>query len=245
MIRDKTAFTERHSAIVWKSINQLKDRMLQGTRLELTHDEFLALFATSEEIDLLKRAVEVADIEGRNRSFDGQFSHINIAQLTGESVATLRFYVQGTSDKPAPLCPRNKRVLKDANPEVLERITSWVTERITIGQQFSRVHNVFTWLNRHCASKDQVRFLWPSIIPLLNLHVETKDLANKLREVRPPRSMPAIPPAVREACKLSAGAVAMAGLLDDATLQAGYVAVSVDLWECGTPQTELGYLNAS
>lgn len=209
------AFSDNQVCSLEYSITKLRERMLRGNTLVMTHDEFLGLFASVEDREILKLAPKIADISTSTSCFFGEFRHKAVADLTGEPLAELRFDLNEAGGSPVPLRPRNQVVINDADPEVVARITSWVTERITIGYQWSKVRAVLYYLNKHCPSKNQVRFFWPTIIAIASssYNEDIKDLADRMRELKTIRQVPSLPKEVKDAIRETAGTVACATLL--------------------------------
>jgi len=190
-----------------ENITTLKQRMGRLNRLSFTHDEFLALFAPVEDHDILKRAAEVANVTASGGSALCMFKHHGV---TGEAVQMM-FVVSADG---APLMPRNTTVLRNAPKELVDRLVTWANREIEVAMQFSRAENLIYWLNNHCDTKDQVRFIWPTILALCSVREGTVQLADKIREFKPARKLPTLPMEVRAACRETAGTIATALLLD-------------------------------
>src|SRR5512139_2754475 len=102
------AFSDNQVCSLEYSVTKLRERMLRGNTLVMTHDEFLGLFASVEDREILKLAPKIADISTSNCAFFGEFRHRAVADLTGEPLAELRFDLSETGGSPAPLRPRNQ-----------------------------------------------------------------------------------------------------------------------------------------
>jgi hypothetical protein len=195
-----------HSYGLSRCIETLHARMRSLNRLGFTHDEFLALFAPKEHWEILKTASDVADVKATGGDHLGNFRH---HALTAED-ADMYFDVNGDG---APLMPRNHTILKKAPKELLDRLATWVNREIEVAYGFSRTAALIQWLDANCATRQQIRFIWPSIVTLCSLMIDTAELGDRLREFKPCKALPHMPPEVRAACKSTAGVIATAMLL--------------------------------
>lgn len=190
------------------AIRTLRQRAESLHNLGFTHDEFLELFAPPEHWDVLKLASEYSNLNATGGAHWAMFYH---AAFDGFSEASLAFAVNLVGER-APLRPRNTTVLHN-NPELVARLVAWVNARVEVGYEFARAERLLDWLNDHCESLKQVRYLWPSLVALCALNDDTKDLADRLRDNRPPRALPSIPAEIRDACRSTAKAITLASLI--------------------------------
>jgi hypothetical protein len=75
-------------------------------------------------------------------------------------------------------------------------------------------------LNARC-TKSQLRFVWPSILTLMNANpnnLALKDAAQAMHELKAPKEMPALPQGLGPALRKAAATVAMAALIPNELL---------------------------
>jgi hypothetical protein len=192
--------------IVRAGIVVLHERMKRLNPLGFTHDEYLALFAPKEHWEPLKLGAEMSTSGASGGRHYGSLKH---GTLTGE-LAEIVFDVAADG---APLMPRNTAVLMNAPKELLYRLVTWANREIEVGLQFAAAAALMDWLNVNCATKDQMRFLWPSVVTLCGMNECTADLTERLREFKAPKHLPAIPAEVKAACRMTSGIIAGASLL--------------------------------
>jgi hypothetical protein len=197
--------TARYTCELDRAIDTLRERMKRLNRVQFTHDEFLALFAPKEHWDILKTAADVADITAAGGLHVSEYTN---GSPVGEM--TISFVVSAAA---APLMPRNKSVLPHAPKELIDRLDAWVAVEIEIGYGFARAKALLSWLEANCTTKDQMRFLWPSLLALCSLRPYLADLGDRIQEFKPQRSLPEMPMEVRAACKSTSGIIASAMML--------------------------------
>lgn len=169
---------------------------------ELSHQDVLDLFAPVEHHDLLWRASDVA------RLGYGQERHLVRKWPSGADVC---FRLNGSK---SPLLPR-EFIWNAGRVDLIKAIDAWVTERQAIGITYGRVCVLLNRLDRCCNTPEQVRYLWPGVLALLNLSDDMAALTERLQNTKAPSNIPNIPVEVRRACRSCAGAVAAALLLSD------------------------------
>lgn len=84
------------------------------------------------------------------------------------------------------------------HPEAKAKLVSWVERRLEIGREFSLVNEVLFTLNKTCPNEHTVRYLWSTIIGLATVG-GNEALADRVRECKPVKHIPALPPALRDA----------------------------------------------
>lgn len=98
--------------------------------------------------------------------------------------------------------------LPDEDKNILQEfVDNWTRA----GLDFGLVTAVIEALDRKCKTIQQMAFYFPGVVPLLDISGR-KELAEKLRDSQAPRSFPAIPKELREACKRANTIMAMAML---------------------------------
>lgn len=206
-----SAIPNRKMNSLQSTVTRLEERWDNVNNIGFTHQEFLALFAPPEHWDILNMAASIADVATNGGSHHSTLSHESLLAI-GCKTAHLNFYVSQVKGI-APLMPRNAIVLKDISPETMEKITSWVIERAHSKLMFNRVRKLLWWFNSSCQNAHQIRAIWPTIIALAADHEDTQAIANDLRDLKPPKTLPRLPAEVKTACVGTSGLVAAAGLL--------------------------------
>lgn len=209
-------------------IQAVGDKWERFHNVGFTHDEFLSLFAPVEHHKLLREASEIAEVEvvGGGCHY-ASFTHSKFSEVFGSPTVQLNFFVHNSAANPAPLLPRNHVVLASADPQVISKLAEWVIERGEIGFGIARVKAVLNYLDINCSTPNEVRFIWPTLLALCSRDDELANFADKLREVRPPKSMPPLPPEVRAGVRASAGTIASAMLLGEPEPFVAPVTVSI------------------
>jgi hypothetical protein len=112
--------------------------------------------------------------------------------------------------------PKKPSLQKDADPEAVEQITHWVNHTVSTGRDFGRAAFVLSELNNLCSTKTQMRYLFPSVVPLCRMNEEMAKVALAIGPFRVPKNLPPVPFGLREAAKLAAATVTAAMLLEPA-----------------------------
>jgi hypothetical protein len=206
-----SAISRKHMTVLRQGITLLRERHLSLHNLGFTHAEFLELFAPPEHWEILNTASEVASVDADGGNHWATFDHKDLIEPVGTRVVGIRFTVCPVGGR-APLLPRNRNVLHVSAP-LTQKITSWVTERVKLGYDYALATALLEWMNDKCDSPKQIRYLWPSLVALCALSDETKDLGHKLRDTKPPQSLPAMPIEVRDACRETSRSIAIASLI--------------------------------
>lgn len=195
------------------SIAALCTRMKSLHQVGFSHDEFLSLLAPKEHWPLLKGASEIAEV-AENGGYKAVELRSKLFAEFGVDRTDFRFDIN-VIDGRAPLAPRNSVIRDDAPPELVERLTSWAIEHTRIGLEYGRAQRVLSWLSDHCDNLAQIRYCWPSLIPIAAHDENTKPLAEKLRALKAPTTLPNIPLEVRAACRQTSKAIAVVALLSE------------------------------
>lgn len=95
-----------------------------------------------------------------------------------------------------------------AAPEAYAKIERWLKGRIEIGTEFGILMGVFNYLNRTCGNPRTMRYLWPAL-----LGVCRPELADRVRDLKPPKELPAIPSEMVNALKQTEITIAKAMML--------------------------------
>lgn len=192
------------------AVDHLFNRRRLRNRMLLSHDEHLALFV-APELHAAYRTVASTAILTSAQTHKFKFGNGNGGNIEIE----ISLHREGDR---APLVPRHREtgqgLAPTAPPALLERITSWVTERWELGKEFSLVGAVIDRLDAMCMRPEHVRFYFPSIVTLLELVAVPQELSERLNTPMS-KDAPALPPELRRALRTTAATVAGAALLTD------------------------------
>jgi hypothetical protein len=123
-----------------------------------------------------------------------------------------------------------------------DKIQAWCQWRYERGCEWGLVREVWNRLDTLCRRERSnqlhvVRYLWPTVLTLLEVGGETEDAA-KLRSTRPPDNLPRISPDLKEAMCVTAGTVAATSLLPAAIPENDWP-VKLDMRSYGGPSPRL------
>lgn len=195
------AFSSNNITGLEANIYALYRRMWRAVVKNLTVDDFLNLFVAPEHHAAFKALGPLI-----NRSpFEQQ-----IKFMWGDTQLVYAVPV----DTPIPT-PRCAMLQPTAPPELIASTDNWLMQGGNVGRDLGRVRAVLWYLNEKC-SRQELRYFWPSILPLLVVDEHKKDLceiAKQLADVKVPKSPPALPPQMRVHLRKATETVAMASLL--------------------------------
>jgi hypothetical protein len=224
------AFEYDQKSKIGYAVEKLHLRILRANRFTMSHDQVLTTFAPKQDRAALANIRKVAkDFHAPNSMtfsvpplLSGQTADVPLIVYTND--------MRTTPDGLRPLFPRHPEVQPDADIELVARMKEWITWRVTIAQEFGRARTVIAHLNDCCREPKHVRYLWPSILPLLAMTVSMYDdkdkdeakakkkieeLVEELRPYKPQRTAPVLSVLHREMCKAAGGTIAGSLLLDD------------------------------
>ena len=165
----------------------------------LTNDDFLRLFVPAVDREMYGKMIgKVQPIH----------CHAHYEWLTGTDLV---FTLRGAGG----LIPTCMALQPDAPADLLDAITKWTQQGGDASGDCGRVMKLFEVLNEKC-SKQQMRFLWPSILTILGLNDEKtnlKQLAIEMQELKAPKKPPELPMGVMQACRRTSETVAMCSLI--------------------------------
>lgn len=169
-----------------------------------TYDDYYNLFVPSELHQSFRDVVDHAMLPMYyENSFRVFWPHIH--KLIG---VTVNKY----NDHKRPLIMKSNVLQPSAPQELVDRVTSIVTERWLINTDFGRVKAVIHALNKYCDTASQMRICWPQIVTLAS-RAELSSLLEKMQYN--PRELCVLPVPVRKACQKAAITITQAQLLSD------------------------------
>ena len=222
----------KHAWTIERAIGTLHDRLKPlNAAPTFTYDEFLSLLAPPEHWPILKQAAEVSTAEASGGAHDAVFKS---KLLDAARSVTLNFNVN--NDGKPPLMPRGDRILDTAPQPLLDKLATWANREVEVARVFKKATNLFQWLNSNRATKDQIRCVWPVVVTLCTVNESTAELADRIREFKPQRSLPNIPLEVRQAVKDTTGLLTSASMIEGATPRGTIPQVTVSFWSSEFPE---------
>jgi hypothetical protein len=205
----KTAFGDDATFLI-DSINSLLERMVGWLPSEVTYEELVQLFVEPEDQAFCLAAPRKYNVGYRGVPLKCRWP------IAGRSDSVpLQFECR---DEAAPLLPTTWRAAYarvEAPQGIKDKISRWVEARYRIGADFGRVSTVVKRLNESCTSPRQVRYFLPGVLALCSRHPALQKRAEEIAEFVEPNKIPVLPAPLRRACRLAAGTIAGAQLVDD------------------------------
>lgn len=189
------------------AVKQLCVRAVSYMSVDLTTNDIMRLFVDPEHHNLVRDAVRVLKIS------PAKFFVTRFARDSDPQNVRLEVNLKPTPEAqwaaPGYL---GQRVYD--HPEAEAKLADWVKARIAIGYEFSLVNEVLCSLNQLCADENTVRFFWSGIIGLAT--VGGRDaLADRVRECKPVRCLPALPTALCDELERTRTTIVKAMMLPD------------------------------
>lgn len=197
-------FTQSELCAIIHRVECMRLDMLSHCTDVFTHDDYYNLFVPSELHQALRDVVEHACLPPYyENSFRVFWPHIHkLIEVT----------VNKYNDHKQPLIMKLNALQPSAPQELIDRVTSIVTERWQINTDFGRVKGVIRALNKYCDTASQMRICWPQIVTLA-LRAELYYLVEKMQCI--PRELIVLPFPIRKACQKAAITITQAQLLSD------------------------------
>lgn len=208
------AFTVKQLNLLMQALDGMRDERATFEVSPLTIDHILHSFIREEDHAVMQRAAELLQMKYHDRTIN--------ADLDTSKYANVRINIRlaGTRHDGSPmfLVPRyateNAELLSPIASELLnEHLTAVIDNRL----DFAFVRRTLNALDTLCTSPAHVAFFWPSIRIIAEYATKANEgIASKLIDaLNSPtkKSLPAIIPAVRQACKEAAEIVTSAHIL--------------------------------
>lgn len=196
----RTSLKDPVREAILRSIKKLADNYISLNQVTITHDEYLRAFVAGEHWDLFRRAPQLCETPYNKRFY---------MRLAG-----VRVVVRLEGDD-APMAPKYPVILYDAPPDIVKKFTGWVEQRIEDGWEWGRVVALVDHLSNRCSSPAQIKFYLPSLLTLLKLDDDTKDLAVTLQGKSSSGFIPSIKPECRAMCRRAASLITAASLIEE------------------------------
>ncbi len=204
------AFSGYRYTQIQQALSELFERCLwhYTESVVLTHDDMLRLFVKPEHQAIVRDIQKIADIDFNNgtASIFAESDHGPIqVYLNMQQKGELKPFVMPRYAADGPV---------EAPPEeVTTKLTRFANLRGQISIDFGHMHMLVDWLQTHCATPMQARFVCPSLVGLIALSEDGKDLADQLRPFRLPSALPRLPRGLAEYAKQIDARIARAMLL--------------------------------
>lgn len=200
-----------HLDPLYQEVRVMMARLTSRDRLILSYEEFLRAFVPRP---LHECYMEVSQIAKRDRyanTFTLPWAQPQPTKAGGVFILEVQLHkLDGV--KP-PLIPDPVNYFGGDDPELHERITSWVTRRWEVGASFGRVKKLLNILDERCIHPAHVRYYWP---PILTLAARNDAFSSLLHNMGTKAgSPPPLPPAVRELCRAAGATITAASLVEE------------------------------
>lgn len=164
-----------------------------------SQDEILALFVKGSDHQTV---LEAGRLYGATLPYYTMIKHLSTQ--TPQAVTMQVSLLQGQKWG----FPRYASMIADDAPrDLVNAFHDYCERRVAISRDYGLAHQTLEVLNEICSTPSQVAFLWPSIHAL----AEDKQLKEMLN--KKPKSLPAVPPQLREACAKTATTITMNTML--------------------------------
>lgn len=201
--RKKTgAFRQFEYDAMSSAVTTLCTRVVSYHKAELTCNDIKGLFIAPAHHDLVHDTVKVIGLEPGD---------LFVTKQNIYGVGYVNITVRLKHKDRGFVFPKYMGQKVYDAPEVEEIITRWVLRRMEIGQAFALADAVLKALHTRCDNPETVRFYWPTIIGLAS--TAGIDLADKVRDFKVPKNMPAIPLELRTAMAETTTTIAKAMMM--------------------------------
>lgn len=206
-----------------EELDRKRHLMVSTLKFEMTHDECLQLVAPPGDIDLLKRAADVAELSAHD-----DWMYVDVpAMLDGCSFPQVALMMRTHEQKIPPLRPRAPLWRGTDHGKV----TTWLEQRLVIGRRFGTTRHVLNWLRNNCDTGHQVRYMFPAVMHLCgNVHkYERLDRwVDKFGAYRACKHTPAVTPKMKAAIQDASALLTACALMGDDVVREmpGFVSIS-------------------
>ena len=180
------------------------------TRVDVTSDDFLSLYVRPSDRATLVYAAEVAGFSNtpnfmsKWKLADGTRMGFHALNIKGTPFVVPKYITDGV-------------IQPDVDEHVFQKVSTFFERQADNDRVFGMMWNAFYDLNKVCTNPQQVRFYFPGIVHLLKATGDEacSKQAEKLKEVKVPRGLPAIPLELREFCKQATRKLSLLKLLSE------------------------------
>ena len=206
-----TAFSMKRTGQIRSVIHRLMQRIINAHRCDITPEDLFELYVRHEDRGTLTRVFDLVQLD----SSTSRIAH-NVAAGGGD--VGVQIYIDFSKVQKKWLVPKYARngMIKDANPEILAKVTKWIDKRVALGVECGLVGALFEELNWRCTA-GAMAFFMPSVSDFLDMLAEDDKKAAAQREkiaVGGVPDLPQLPLGMDEALDGISATVARARLMD-------------------------------
>jgi hypothetical protein len=175
--KKRNAFTGSTYQRLGAQIRNMANKARRLSWTDWTHTELMQLFVPAPWRDALELAYEVSEGESPQTLYAAVNSNPAVVQdgwvwrdarfcfTMMFHRSTVGFVVPKQGRRPGnPACFQ-----PDADPQLVEKYDDFVAQQTRISFEYGQMMFVLNQLNLSCSTPTQVRYLWPSIVPLLRM----------------------------------------------------------------------------
>ena len=208
-----SAFSHHKYSYMNNTISVLFRRMQSHLEYDLSQEQFIDLFIPEELREMSVRAPQLFDLPYRK-------THLELKIPLGDQTVQFMLTANEINGKAAPLLPKKTIKYEAYDYETDPRfgaIRKYLQEYADLSRKFAVAKRVLYELNEQCGSENQMRYLYPTCLILLDHANEDKckETADKLRAVKPPKTFPFLPEWLRVGSQESANIITAASMIPD------------------------------
>jgi hypothetical protein len=207
----KCGFTGEECLTIGRRIENLRSRCEAhyNLQLQMTHQEALDLTSPPEIHDALRNARLI----GRLGWVESSMSlRVRDFSDSPNSSSRVTMTLQNVADRRHPVLP--VAILLNKETPLYDRVSNTVRGLDKVHGDWKAVTKAFEMLLDKCSTPEEMRYLWPSIMALIQ---HSPNLCERLATPKRPRHIPSLNLDQRELCRHSAQAIASALLLPEVT----------------------------
>lgn len=199
------AFTPYHFSQLKQNLLEMRQKHEEFETTPFSQNEILQLFVKQSDHQAV---LEAGRLYGTYLPYYITFNH-----LTAQTTCAVPFQVSLTQGRQWGFPRYANTIADDAPRDLVQAFVDYCETRVSIAREYGLVHQTLDVLNELCSTPAQVAFLWPSV------HALAKDKQLKELLSKRPKSLPAVPPQLREACAVTATTITMNTMLGTAPPQ--------------------------
>lgn len=221
------AFSGKRLDAISEAIRTLYGRSITFKKVQLAHKDLIELFVQPKHRDQVLEARKLFGLSTESRYFS-----TNIAGSDDHGVA-LRVTMNVSEKHKGFLFPHYMgdgtygEEAAEGETSALSKLRAWADWRADTARNWDLVAAVFRELSARCATPAEVRFFWPTIVPIVNFASQKPDpagtngkflegmrkLADDLGRFKAPPNIPKLPVPLKAACLATHAPVARSLLM--------------------------------
>lgn len=188
-------FSWRTMDALQTGVKTLSSRLLGSSHLVLSADEFIEAFINPDHVGPLKQTQALVGAFG---------SYAQTFKLyQGEQRTCYGAYCTFGYNEPPIIIPRyvEKEGVRSTAPEpVAQKISSWLDERVRLGNMFGDALDALHWLNDNCGNAAAMAVMFPALPTILKAFDPEPDSSSskKARKIADAKSFGSLPRLPRE-----------------------------------------------